>query len=514
MSTVTCRSTVPVETADRFDVARDDLVAETDEGDGHFGLLEGPFRDWHRTVQRRPADGAMVEVTETTTFAIAAPVWGWLFVLPLRRRTATRHRRIAAGEDPRTAAKLPAWLPPDRLDTRASTVLSTLSSLALLVGYLGTLITQTITYAADQFGASTSDQGTVLASVRIGVVLSLGIVVLADRRGRRQLLLASIALSCVTAAFGAAASGMWSLAASQTISRAFGTSALVLLSIVAAEEMPRNSRAYAIGVMTLAAGLGAGVCVWFLPLADTGPGGWRWLYLVPLVGLVPLARLARVLPETKRFIRQHVKVPLSGHYGRLVMVGAALFAAALFAAPASQLQNTFLKHERGFDAAHIALFTLVTSTPGGLGIAFGGRLADTRGRRLIGAIGVLGGSTLALIGFYSHGWQMWAWTLVGTVLGGAAVPALAVYGPELFPTTLRGKANGILQTAAVAGSSVGLILVGRLVDSWGHMGPAMSVVLVGPVIVVILLGVAYPETAHRTLEEVNPEDAIAGDPDI
>ena len=95
------------------------------------------------------------------------------------------------------------------------------------------------------------------------------------------------------------------------------------------------------------------------------------------------------------------------------MVGAALFAAALFAAPASQLQNTFLKHERGFDAAHIALFTLVTSTPGGLGIAFGGRLADTRGRRLIGAIGVLGGSTLALIGFYSHGWQMWAWTLVG-----------------------------------------------------------------------------------------------------
>jgi hypothetical protein len=45
------------------------------------------------------------------------------------------------------------------------------------------------------------------------------------------------------------------------------------------------------------------------------------------------------------------------------------------------------------------------------------------------------------------------------------------------------------------------------------MGPAMSVVLVGPVIVAVLLGVAYPETAHRTLEDVNPEDAVAGDPD-
>jgi MFS family permease len=504
---------VPSEIADRFAVPRDDLVAETDEGDGHFGLLEGPFRHWHRHVERRMIDAATVEVVETTSFAIAAPVWGWLFLLPLRRRTARRHRRIASGEDPGGAAKLPAWLPPDRLDARASTVLSTLSSLALLVGYLGTLITQTIAYAADQFGATTADQGTVLASVRVGVLRSLGIVVVADRRGRRRLLLASIALSCVTAAIGATAGGMWSLAASQTVSRAFGTSALVLLSIVAAEAMPRNSRAYAVGVMTLAAGLGAGVCVWFLPLADTGPGGWRWLYLVPLVGLAPLTRLARVLPETKRFVRQHVKVPLSGHTGRLVLVGAALFAAALFAAPASQLQHTFLKHERGFDAAHVALFTLVTSTPGGLGIAFGGRLADTRGRRLIGAIGVLGGSTLALIGFFSHGWEMWVWTLLGTVLGGSAVPALAVYGPELFPTTLRGKANGILQTAAVAGSSVGLLLVGWLVDRWGHMGPAMSVVLVGPVIVAVLLGVAYPETAHRTLEDVNPEDAVAGDPD-
>ena len=65
----------------------------------------------------------------------------------------------------------------------------------------------------------------------------------------------------------------------------------------------------------------------------------------------------------------------------------------------------------------------------------------------------------------------------------------------------------------MAGSSVGLLLVGWLVDRWGHMGPAMSVVLVGPVVVAVLLGVAYPETAHRTLEDVNPEDALAGDLD-
>ena len=100
---------------------------------------------------------------------------------------------------------------------------------------------------------------------------------------------------------------------------------------------------------------------------------------------------------------------------------------------------------------------------------------------------------------------MWVWTLGGTMLGGAAVPALGVYGPELFPTSLRGKANGILQVAAVAGSGVGLLTgVGGLVDRWGQMGAAMAVVLIGPVLVAVLLVVAYPETAHHALGGLQP----------
>ena len=506
MTTVTCHSRVAEEHLARFFEPRDDLVTEKRIGDGTFTLDEGPFHDWHRevTVDRSGAGDPLV--SETTTFRLAVPFWGWLFLWPLRRRVTRRHRRLAVGSRPPEAGRLPAWLPPDMLDARAAIVLATISSLSVVTGYLGTIISQTITYSARQFGATTGDQGNVLAAVRVGVLGSLAIVAIADRRGRRRLLLVSIAASCVTAAFSALSWSMWTLAVTQTVSRAFSTAAAILLAIVAAEEMPRSSRAYAVGVMTLAAGLGAGICVWFLPLADTSAGGWRWLYVIPLVGLYPLLRLSRVLPETRRFIRRTTRVALTGHGGRLALVGTALFAAALFATPASQLQNTFLDHERDFSAARIALFTVLTSTPAALGVAFGGRLADTRGRRLVGGVGVLGGSILVLIGFYSHGWPMWTWTLAGTILGGAAVPAIAVYGPELFPTALRGKANGILQVAAVAGSSVGLLTVGALVDRWGRMGPAMTVMLAGPVLVAVLLGVAYPETAHRTLEEVNPED--------
>ncbi len=291
MPTVTCRSTVSTAIADRFAAPQDSLVLEVDEGDGNYSLAEGPFTHWERHLTRNPRDDGDEDVVEVTSFALAAPIWGWLFVPPLRARIKAHHRRVASGEDLAEDGRLPVWMPPDRLDARAAAVLSTLCTLALLVGYLGTLITQTIAYAADQFGASTADQSTVLATVRVGVLLSLGIVVLADRRGRRRLLIASLVLSCAAAAAGALATGMASLAVSQTISRAFSTSAVILLAIIAAEEMPRSSRAYAVGVMTLTGGLGAGVCVWFLPLAGTGPGGWRWLYVIPLVGLLPLGRL-------------------------------------------------------------------------------------------------------------------------------------------------------------------------------------------------------------------------------
>lgn len=498
---------MPEHRIESFLEPRDDVVAETIEGDGCFALAEGPFTVWERRVDVDRGDPGDPIVSETTTYHLAVPFWGVLFRWPLRRRIIRRHRRLAAGGSPPEAGRLPAWLPSDRLDTRAATVLATISSLSVVVGYLGTIISQTITYAADQFGATTGAQGTVLASVRVGVLGALFIVALADRRGRRNLLIISIAASCVTAAFSAFATSMLTLAIAQTISRSFSTAAAILLAIVAAEEMPRSSRAYAVAVMTLAGGLGAGICVWFLPLADTGPGGWRWLYVIPVIGLYPLVRLARILPETRRFTHRTTRVGLAGHGGRLALVGTALFAAALFATPASQLSNAFLDHERGFSASRVALFTLVTSTPAAIGVAFGGRLADTTGRRLIGGIGVLGGSILVLFSFFAHGWPMWMWSLVGTVLGGAAVPAIAVYGPELFPTALRGKANGILQVAAVSGSSIGLLAVGALVDRWGRMGPAMTVMLGGPVLVAILLGVAYPETAHRTLEDVNPEDA-------
>lgn len=510
MTTVHCRSTVPRSAVEAFFEPHDGFVAERRFDESTFVLGDGPFTSWERRVAMTPGeDTDEVTVEETTRFTIAAPIWGALFILPVRRRIRRAHDHRAAGMTGSPMQERAFWLPPDRLDTRSATVLASLVTLALIVGYLGTVITQTITFAADRFGATTSDQGAVLAAVRIGVLLSLVVVMVADRRGRRLLLLVSVALSCVTTALGALATDLVSLGVFQTVARAFSTSAVVLLTVVAAEEMPTSSRAYAIGVMTLAGGLGAGMCVWLLPLADTGPDGWRWLYLAPLLALPLVASTARHLPESRRFEAAVVRPAtsrLTGHWRTLALLGTALFAAAAFAAPASQFQNEFLRNERAFSAARISLFTLLTSTPGAVGIAVGGYLADVHGRRGVGAVGTVGGAVCTALAYQATGWPMWCWSVTGTVLAGLAVPALGVYGPELFPTALRSKANGLLQTMAVAGSGTGLIVVGRLVDRWDSLGTAMTIMLVAPLLVAFLVIVAYPETAHLDLETLNPED--------
>lgn len=480
---------------------RDDLVLErlTSQGPGGtvFEAAEGPFRRYRRIVTSSTATDGAVEVDEQTEFRLALPVWEALLVWPMKRALAQRW------DDGRT----PWWSPPDRLDERQSTILALLCLFVVISGYLGTVITQTITFAADEFGASRGDQGTVLAAVRVGVLVSLVVAAMADRRGRRLLLVLSAFGACLLTATGALVPNLAWLGVSQTGARALSTALAVLITIVAAEEMPRSSRAYAVSVLALTAALGAGMAVWFLPLADLGERAWRILYVLPLAA-VPLVRWAgRQLPESKRFEVASTRPPARGHGKRLVLLAASAFLTTLFLAPASQFQNEFLRAEQGFSATSIALFTLATNTPGGIGIIVGGRLADLRGRRVVGAIALAGGVGFTVLMYLSDGASIWVWSAVAAVIGAAAVPALGVYGPELFPTSARGRLNAIISVVGVVGSALGLFLAGRLADGFDSLGPAISVLAVGPLVLCVIVVTLYPETAHLALEEINPEDA-------
>jgi MFS family permease len=89
---------------------------------------------------------------------------------------------------------------------------------------------------------------------------------------------------------------------------------------------------------------------------------------------------------------------------------------------------------------------------------------------------------------------------------------LAVYRAELFPTGHRSLAGALILASALIGGSVGLLLAGGWLDSGVSHLETMARLLIGPAIVSIIVLTTYPETAHRELEDINPEDRFPRGP--
>ena len=478
---------------------RDDLVRESIGDDGSYRQAEGPLRAYRRVVAPMP-DGS---IDETTTYALGIPWFGWLFGPFVRR--SLKHRPGPASPPGRQ----PWWAPPDRLTHDQVLVLGLLAAAAMCAAYTNTLFTQTVNFASRTFHADNGTQATAGIIVRLAIIGGLPIALLADRIGRRRMIQFTAFAAPGCCALGALAPSFGILTGTQAVGRSLGLVLDLLIAVMAAETMPRNSRAYAVSVLAMAAGLGAGVCVMALRIADTGPQGWRWVYVLALIWLIVAADLARRLPETRRFT-EHVAEPATKptpiRRARLAAQAGALFFANLFVAPASFFQNRYLADVRGYSAGGIAAFTLVTQTPAGLGILVGGRIADRSGRRVLGAVTALGGTGLVLASFAVSGWPMWLVAMIGGIVGGAAVPALGVYRAEVFPTGRRSLAGYWITATALVSGSIGLNITGHFLDRGVSHASILGVLALGQVAVAVIVLRWFPETAHRELEELNPED--------
>lgn len=474
-----------------------------------FVQATGPFRSYERVVSR--AGG---QVTERTTYRLDIPWFGWFMAVPVRAVIGRRG-----------GGRLAPWVaPPDRLDRRQVMVLGLLAAASMASAFVNTMFTQTVKFAADDFGVGDGGVGIAGSVVRAGIVLVLPFAAFADRIGRRPVIVATAFAAPLITALGALAPSFPLLVATQTVGRPLGLALDFMVAVVAAEEMPRSSRAYAISVLAMASGLGAGVAVGALPLADLSPSAWRYVYLVSLVWLAVAVSIARRLPETGRFhvhrdaVRRHAAAsiePTSERRGvlavvdrrRFVVLASIAWLANMFVAPASLFHNSYLREVRGFSATGIAIFTFATATPAALGLVVGGRLADVRGRRRVIAIGPPLAAALVVLSFSIAGFGMWLATLAGAIVGGIAFPAMAVYRTELFPTGRRSWANALQTTAALLGGIVGLLTMGAVLDRGVSYGVVMGALATTQLLAVAIALANLPESAHQELEALNPSDA-------
>ncbi|MCU1396102.1 MAG: putative major facilitator superfamily transporter [Ilumatobacteraceae bacterium] len=472
---------------------RNDFVAEAaGEAPNTFVQLAGPFTGYARTVE---SDGAVIR--DTTSYRLIIPWFAWLFAWPVRR---TLRRRES---NPQTGVQ-PWWAPPDRLDPQQALLLGILAAASMTAAYTNTLFTQTANYAAEDFGVGKFGQGVGGVVVRIGVVCALPIAFMADRVGRRKMIVLAAWLAPIVASLGAIAPTFPALVGTQAVGRPMGLALDLLVGVAATEEMPKSSRAYALSVLAMASGLGAGIAVIGLPLVRIGDSGWRFVYLLTLIWLVVAADLRRRLPETKRFERPHVIAPPLNR-PRFAQIAGVSFFANLFVAPASFFQNRYLDEIRGLSPAEVSIFTLSTATPAALGFVVGGKVADVRGRRRLLVVSLPLSTALLIWSFSVGGVGLWVGAFGAGFIGGIAYPAFAVYRTELFPTGNRGRAAGLITAAALVGGSAGLLLVGKLLDIGWSYGKAMGLVSLGEIIALAIVMTRYPETAHKDLDELNPE---------
>jgi MFS family permease len=425
----------------------------------------------------------------------------------------------------RVARSKAALLPPDPIGSRGIRTLLSLVIVAMMAGYQGSLPTVVMTYVADDFGASDRQQTTALAVIRLDIIITLFLVRAADRAGRRRMLLICATVGPLLTSLCARTNSLAAFVAVQVASRAFVTAVAILVTVIVVEEMPARSRAWAGGTMVASAALGSGIVQGAASIADRSAGAWRWPFLVPLISLPFLLVVRKGIPETRRFeqfARDHdpsataveeLRLPtfaaLRLHGRRLLAVAAIIGLIAFQNNPARQLRNDFLRTERGFTGNQLSLFGVLTNAPGVFGVVLGSVLGDRRGRRLLISVGLIG---IALGDFWlyrSHGSAIWIWSIIGALLGSAALPAIGILAAELMPTQVRSTANGFTTFAARVFGFIGLITVSLTADRFadGRESRIVSWFSVSLLLAVLVLWRTTPETSRRELEDINPEDA-------
>jgi predicted MFS family arabinose efflux permease len=467
------------------------------------------------------ATASRVDIEVTSDLHL--PFFQWFFTVPQRRAlqrdaryTAETIAAAATGSPPPGSPGRSFFFPPVAFSAEQVQLVAAVALTATIAGFGAALFGQNVDPLAKSFGVSNSDLGVSLAITRAGVLFALVATALADRRGRRIVLLWSLGVLCLGNLVSAVAPSIEIFTAAQLVVRASVNAVIVVGGIAVVEEAPEGARAFAVAMLGLASGAGFALSVILLPVADIGPEAWRAAFAVSALTALLIPMIARHLTETRRYNelaarstnRGRVREVVDrGYRRRFLLLAAVGFLVNMFSAPSAQFTNRFLSDERGFSSSGIAAFRGITAgLPGLFGILLAGRITETRGRRPVAVVSLLIGTVCTMIFFVGDGAVLWIFATVAIVAAAPAALAVGTLDAELFPTEVRGTSNALLLVAYVLGSAAGLLLAGELSDSLGGLGNAIALCGIAPIIAAIFLVPRLPESGGRKLDDVSPSE--------
>jgi putative MFS transporter len=467
------------------------------------------------------ATGTQVDVDVSDDLYI--PFFQWFFG-PAHKRSLTKAARHAAetiaaaaeGDPPPKPLGRSLFLPPVSFTPVQASLIATVALAGTIASFGSALFGQNLDPIAKSFGVSNSTLGVAGAVTRAGVLFALLATALADRRGRRIVLLWSVAALCIGNLVSAVSPNIEVFTGAQLVVRAAVNAIIVVGGIAVVEEAPEGARAFSVAMLGLAGGAGFAISVILLPTADLGSEAWRGAFAVSALTILLIPLLARNMKETHRYTqiesgttkRGRMREVVNRDYRRRFWLLAAIgFLTNIFSAPSAQFTNRYLSHERGFSSSGAAAFRAVTAgLPGLFGILLAGRITETRGRRPVAVASLLIGTGCTIVFFLGDG--IWLWTFMTVAIVAAAPAALSVgtMDAELFPTEVRGTSNAGLLVCSVLGSVVGLVVAGAFSDSIGGLGKIIALCGIAPIVAAIVLVPRLPESGGQLLDDVSPSE--------
>jgi MFS family permease len=367
------------------------------------------------------------------------------------------------------------------------------------------------TSIADQVGLSGTELGVGLAILRLASVGGLPLAGLADRVGRRTMLVVTCAAGLAFTVLAASSPGYWWFVVIFALGRPLLSATNAIAQVVAAEETASSDRAKAIALIAAGYGVGSGLTAVIHGLWKSTLG-FRGLFVLAAVPLVAIFFIRRWLVEPGRFAiaaaaSEHT-VPVFGAVGpqyrwRLLTVASIAFSVAVVAGPANSFVFVYAQNVLKMPGDETAAMVAVAAVFGLCGLLLGRVLADRVGRRVTGAFAM---TAMALTGIVTYSGSKTG-LLVGyelAVLSASTfAPAAGALANELFPTSIRASVAGWNVAASVAGAVVGLVVFGAIADVGNRFAVGAAVTFL-PVVLATALFALLPETKGREPEDLWP----------
>ena len=398
--------------------------------------------------------------------------------------------------------------------------------LGVASGFAQYAVTASLSDVATEFGADGGDAAAVglsattvglgLAVIRFASLGALPLSSVADRHGRRRVLMGTTAIGLGLTVLAAASPSFWWFVAIISLGRPLLTAANAVGSVVVSEETTSQHRTKAVALAIAGYGIGVGlVSVLRVPINSLFGLGFRGTFAFALVPLLALPLIGRLIAEPDRFVvlrQRTVAGPrLRGLTAvhptlrsRLWILVAMTFAFNFVTGPVNTFLFFYAEGELGVSGASMAGTVIAAGAFSLVGLLVGRWSADRLGRRigsllphvLLAASGVLiySGSFAGLVSGY---WM-------GGLAQGAYGTAFGALSTEVFPTSNRATAQGWLAAAGVAGAVAGLVLFGAVSDVMNSFVIAALSVCV-PCAVAAIGYLPLPETRGQELEESAPE---------